>query len=94
MTVGFRVRNNTTGEVTVEITDRLARVIGQARFTTAPGSFVIPGSNTPFFYITSDAGDTRIPDLTLSGRTVSWPLLNSGFTNRGVVDFTIAYGEY
>jgi len=95
MTVGFRVRNNITGEVTVEITDRLTRVIGTVHVTTAPGSFVIPGNNgTAFFYLSSDGLGTRIPAVTQNGRTLSWPALDASFDNPNQVEFWVTYGEF
>lgn len=94
MSVGLRVRDNVTGEVTVEVADRLVRLIGTIRITSAPGSFVVPGASSPFFYLTSDSNGSSIPPVTISGRTLSWPLLSPSFPNRNQVDFWIAYGEY
>lgn len=95
MTVGFRVRDSVTGEISVEVTDRLVRLIGMAKIVSAPGSLRIPGNNTPFFYLTSDGATARIPPVTLgSNRMLSWPALTPGFVNQNSVNFTIAYGEY
>lgn len=41
MTVGLRVRDVSTGQVTVEVTDRLTRVIGTFNTGTASGSLTV-----------------------------------------------------
>jgi hypothetical protein len=94
MTVGLRIRDGSTGAVTVEITDRLTRLIGNVRITSAPGSFNVPGENIPFFYLTSDGLGTRIPPVNISGRTIYWSQLGAEYPNPNSVDFWIAYGEY
>ncbi len=96
----FTVRNRLTGNVIIGPTERLTRQIGRQRITRAPGSFVIPSADVQpgeeiFYYVVFALGyETRSPEITRSGNTLSWPILGSWHVNRNLVDFDIVYGVY
>nr|DAL63676.1 MAG TPA_asm: hypothetical protein [Bacteriophage sp.] len=81
MTVGLRVRDVSTGQVTVEVTDRLTRVIGTFNTGTASGSLTVSDFSSgsgwacileaprPSLNI---ANNYRYPRVRISGDVISW----------------------
>lgn len=95
--IGLRVRDKVTGMVTLEITDRITRVIGKVDTGTAPGSITVPQ------FEDNDAWVVRselVPDIVntakrpipvISGTTLSWSF-PTGYGS--AMSATLIYGIY
>lgn len=78
---------DTGGNQTVEITDRLCRIVGMVDTSGGSGSVNVNGGNVWAFaaYVWEPVDVTDVVNVTISGNTVSW----SGGGN-----VTIVYGVY
>jgi hypothetical protein len=98
MTLGFRVRDAATGQVKLEVTDRLTRVIGKVDTGISNGAMDVPGfaTGTPWAVIMqpisslSEPADFSTPAI--SGTTLSWSFIDNTTSKRRSV--TIIYGVY
>lgn len=93
MSWGFRNRQP-DGSITIEITDRLTQLVGVHEVTSSPGAFSVPGEDDIFFLVSSGGWEYRIPEVTLSGRTISWSRYVDGRPANGPVRFSIIYGVF
>lgn len=102
--VGMRVRDRTTGLVTVDISDRLTRIIGVVYSGSSPGSIQVPGFvNGDGWVVTleepepssSQSAMFRFPRGVVSGTTLSWdfPAPGGGSTST-IVPCYLMYGVY
>ncbi len=84
------------GRPTVRLTDRLGAVVGVFETGTAAGSIVLPGlaRGTPFYIVqtgwSSDVGASNLPQISISGTTVSWSIPVPGDTQ----SVTVYVGVY
>lgn len=90
---GFR-NKQPNGKLTIEITDRLTQLVGTYNVTYSPGSFTVPGEGSVFFLVSSGGWEYKLPEVTLSGRTISWSRFVNGSPATGPVNFSIIYGVY
>jgi len=83
MAYGFRARDG-AGNIVVEYTDRLTRVLGWVDTGTSNGSIYIGDADgVPFYALAGTTGigtDVCFPTISLSGRTLSWTF-NTGFAS-------------
>lgn len=92
MAWGLRTRD-AAGNIIVDYTDRLMRVLGIVSSGTGAGSVSAPGfsQGTPFFVTVPKSGSfdngTFIANVSISGTTLSW-------TNPYARDCFIIYGVY
>ena len=98
MANGLRIRDRNTGQITLEITDRLTRVLGRVNSGTSNGSINVPEflGNSPFSIVLETAQQAfdlgRTPTVTISGATLSWTF--QGTASRPAQPATIVYGLY
>lgn len=102
--VGMRVRDRVTGVVTVDISDRLTRIIGVVNSGSANGSITVPGFvNGDGWVATLEAPETNssqsalfsYPRGTISGTTLSWDFpAPSGGLSYSIVPCDLMYGVY
>jgi hypothetical protein len=95
MAYGLRVRDGSTGNITVDITDRLTRVMGTFSTGTVSGSFPVGGaSGTVWFLVLDNAQYSRTvlaPVVTLSSNVIAW---NFPTTQYGTRSVDVMYGVY
>jgi len=94
---GLRCRNPNNGAIILEITDRLSREVGSVYTGTSPGSFTVPMSipGDVYFYVSSGTNIWLMPEVVLSGRTISWSWAGaSGSAVPSRAAATIVYGVY
>ncbi|MDP9528479.1 hypothetical protein [Pseudomonas protegens] len=95
--VGLRVRDKLTGEIVLDITDRLTRVLGTVETGTSPGSIQVPefangsGWVTRFDVVADIVTVGMRPVATISGTTLSW-YFPSGYES--FIGATLVYGVY
>ncbi|UOL48386.1 hypothetical protein [Pseudomonas phage Almagne] len=98
--IGMRIRDQTSGLVVVEITDRLTRIIGTFNTGSGAGSMNVPDFSlgTGFACIleapdpVNNLSNTwRFPRVTISGTTMSWDFPGQSGTN---VACDVVYGVY
>lgn len=102
MAFGFQVFNG-QGQLIVDITDRLTRIIGQVATGTSPGSIVVPEWNgqygTPWVFIqqrnqSANQFGKRSVRTTISGTTLSWYFDPTAFPEWEAIPAVIQYGVY
>lgn len=96
MANGFRVRNAQTGEVTVDMTTKLTKVLGTYTTSSSAGSMTDPGfaAGNPFFVILGSQApndDSRTATLTAHANSISWDFVDAGNSNKKT---TFLYGVY
>lgn len=99
MANGFQVFN-ASGQLVVDITDRLTRVIGQVESGSAPGSIQVPAFGVygaPWAFVqqrnaSADQFGKRTARVTISGTTLSWDF--PGLASWQILPATIIYGVY
>lgn len=98
---GMRVRDRNTGQITVDLTDRLTRMIGVVSSGSGPGSIVVPGfSNGDGWACVMEVPTPNnnlsnqwiYPLVSISGNTLSWSF--SGPSGAVNVPCNIIYGVY
>ncbi|KOQ76408.1 hypothetical protein ABW45_11635 [Stenotrophomonas maltophilia] len=95
---GFRQRDPTTGQVLVDVTTRLPRIMGRVQLSAGTnGSVAVPpsGSNPLFYWFnasTSEPAYNASPLISESGGTITWTYnsTNPAFNRSGV----LVYGRY
>lgn len=101
--IGLRVRDRATGLVTVEITDRLTRVIGFIDSGTSDSSIIVPGLAlgdgwaAVMEYQPGNQSPSTLysyPIVSVSGSTVSWTFPNYQGQSNTRVSCAIIYGVY
>jgi len=100
-TYGLRVRD-ASGNVLVDISTRILRLVGTVQTGTTNGSITVPddASGTVFFMLTgqdrsvTNSGYAEIPKVTLSGRTISWTFSGSTTPSSGRISSLIVYGVH
>ncbi|MDR5774920.1 MULTISPECIES: hypothetical protein [unclassified Caballeronia] len=93
MAYGLRCRD-ASGNITVDITDRLTRVIGTFSTGGSDGSFTVNVTGSVWFMVLDDSQYSRTvlaPIVTLSGNTISWTFPSTTYGTRAV---TVMYGVY
>lgn len=96
MATGFRQRDP-SGNILIEITTRLPRIMGRATLTAGvDGSVNVPasGTNPIFFWFSPDGAASDFntsPIITENGTTISWDYIGVASFQRGG---TITYGRY
>nr|WP_288454564.1 hypothetical protein [uncultured Pseudomonas sp.] len=93
MTWGFRNRQP-DNSLTIEITDRLTQQVGVHQVTWSPGAFSVPGEGQVFFMVSAGGWEYRLPEVVLSGRTISWSRFVDGSPANGAFNFQIIYGVF
>lgn len=93
---GLRIRDPNTGQVIVDITDRLTKVVGVTSTGTSNGSISPPAfsQGTPFFCVLSPPLDFEsyvYPTLYVDGNRIRWEFTDYYLPNESV-DFV--YGIY
>lgn len=79
------------GRPTVRLTDRLGAIVGVFSTGTSPGSITLPGLSrgTPFYTVqtgwSSAVGASNLPQISISGTTVSWSIPFPGDTQSVIV---------
>lgn len=94
MAYGLRVRDS-AGNIKVDITDRLTRVVGSQSTGTSAGSLIVSGQGDVWYTIldavpTNGSGNMP-PQVSLSGNVISWSWPTTSYGVRAV---TIIYGVY
>lgn len=101
--VGMRVRDRTTQAITLDISDRLTRVIGVINSGTSPGSISVPGfANGAGWVATLEQPETnpstsavfRYPKGTISGTTLSWDFPAPSGSTSEIIPCDLMYGVY
>lgn len=97
--VGLRVRDPVTQEITLDITDRITRTIGQVDTGTNDGFIDVPAfaEGTPWFVLSGPAFTTPFQFgsyvvASITGTRLSWTF--KATPNRPNVADTITYGVY
>lgn len=98
---GFRQRDPGTGQILVDITTRLPRIIGRISITGgASGSITVPssGSNPAFFFFAPSNDGNCSPTFSQSagaGDVISWTYSGSvGQIPITPIDGILSYGRY
>lgn len=97
MAYGLRVRDGSTGAITLDVTDRITRFGGAFDTGTADGSVSIPmlSGGTPWFHVQDSdpfSGTSDSPNVTISGNAISWAFpAGSTYAKRSV---HVLYGVY
>lgn len=93
---GFRQRNPYTGQVLIDVTTRLPRIMGRATISPGvSGSVVVPpsGNNPLFYYFAVDGAISDYnasPTLSDDGaNTITWTM-----SSRFAVGGVLTYGRY
>lgn len=98
MPVGIRIRDRITGKITLDLTDRITRRVGDVQTGTSSGFFDIPNTfpGDLYFYCIQSAQYPRYaPTVSLVGRRLSWQFnAGTGFPTSNRVSVTIVYGAY
>jgi len=98
---GLRVRDRTTGLVTVEITNRLTRTIGVINTGSSAGSISVPdfalGAGWACVLESPEPNPNlsftwSYPIVSISGTTLSWSFLGLGGST--IVPCDVIYGVY
>lgn len=101
--VGFRVRDKLTGNIIVDITDRLTRVIGLFNSGSSAGSISVPGfalgagwaavleSQLP---PSSPSTLYSYPIISINGTMLSWSFPNYQGQSITIMPCDIIYGVY
>lgn len=96
MPIGMRVRDRVTGAITLDLTDRITRKVGEHVTGTSDGSVVLPAfEGEIYFYCIQSAVFPRFaPSVTLNPQTrrISWQFNGSPVSNR--VSVTLVYGAF
>lgn len=85
MPVGLEVYD-VSGRPVVRLTDRLGAIVGVFNTGTSAGSVSVPGlaRGSPFYVIqtgwSSSVGASNLPQISISGTTVSWSIPYPGDT--------------
>lgn len=80
---GLVIRNPNTGEVILNVTDRLTRIVGTFTAGPAAGSITVPSDIEgdifffPVGFLSYTFGNGSQGTFTVSGRTISWGVLPS-----------------
>lgn len=99
MANGLRTRDRLTGVTTLEITDRLTRIVNTVYTGSGAGSINVPAfaTGSPWWVVDEPPqdqydiyGQFRYPRVTVSGNTLSWDFPGPGL----VQPSTIQYGVY
>ncbi|MDR2092267.1 MAG: hypothetical protein LBP58_02970 [Azoarcus sp.] len=95
MAYGLRIWD-ANGNVTLDVTDRLARYIGSVYTGTSDGSIVVPGMGGNIFYSISFSSSSMAQFYTLPVVSISGDVINWVFERRadGTIPATIFYGRY
>ena len=99
MTVGLRIRDRVTGVVTLEITDRVTRIIGRVYTGAGPGSISVPefvdgtGWAIPLVIEQAALRPTPAPLIAISSSGMSWSFPGTG-TGNLPVGCWITYGVW
>ncbi len=95
---GFRQRNPNTGEILVDVTTRLPRIMGRVQLNAGvSGSVTVPASGTnPIFYWFNPSSTqpdyNASPRLSDDGNTITWTYVSANpLYNRSGV---LVYGRY
>lgn len=93
MQYGFRARN-AAGQIEVDITDELPRIVRTFVSGTYDGNVSVPelSGRRSFFFVegvSSDFTTLYAPDVIISGTTVSWSFSNQGQTARRSVKVSV-----
>ncbi|MCY0385667.1 hypothetical protein OVY01_00105 [Robbsia sp. Bb-Pol-6] len=86
-----------SGNLTLDVTDRLTRFLGSLSTGTAAGSASIAGfsTGTPWIHVLDSvnpsAATTQAPSVSISGTTISWSYASTTLAKRAV---TVLYGVY
>lgn len=92
MTAGLQCFD-ASGQLTLDVTTRLGRIIGQVQTTGSAGSLTAPGfsQGEPFFCLLPIAypgagasGGTVWPKVSISGQTLSWSSGSQAYLLYGV----------
>lgn len=99
MTVGLRIRDRVTGAVTLEITDRISRIVGSVETGAGAGSISVPefsqgtGWAIPRVIEQTVTTPTTAPLITISTSGLSWSFPGTG-AGKPAQSCTITYGVY
>jgi hypothetical protein len=102
MAFGFQVFNP-QGQVIVDITDRLTRIVGAVGTGTSPGSIQVAEWNgqygTPWLFVqqrnqSANQFGKRAVSATISGTTLSWTFEPSAFPQWEAIPAIIQFGVY
>lgn len=94
---------NAQGQVIVDITDRLTRIVGQVGTGVQAGAIGVAEWNgnygTPWVFVqqrnqTANQFGKRAVKVTISGTTLSWTFEPSQFPNWEAIPAIIQYGVY
>jgi len=93
MAFGLRVRDS-SGAITLELTDRLPRILGSVSTGTAPGSRSVPdfAGRQPFYFFVPNTvtGDVfNHPVISVSGTTLSWTFVVATFRAGGTIHYGV-----
>jgi hypothetical protein len=100
MTVGLRVRDRTTGQVIVEYTDRMTRIVGSFSTGTAAGSVTVDLSLGTGWAAVMEVPPTnpnianyyRYPRVTVTGNIISWDF--PGDSSWTILSCVVLYGVH
>lgn len=99
--IGMRVRDPNTGVITLDITERLTRLIGIVYSGTSPGAIAVPDFAIGEGWAAIVEGtnpngnlfsNVRYPRIIISGTVLSWDF--PGLVNDPIVPCNIIYGVY
>ncbi len=93
---GLRVKRPVTGEVLLEITDRITRVLGTISTGTSNGTITVDSVHGSAFFVCLIGNDFDSqyaqPGVVINGNTCTWTFASTpGYTRTPI---TILYGVY
>lgn len=85
------------GNVTLNVTDRITRILGQVQTGTGGGSHVDPGlaTGTPWWWLSGERNNNEpMPYVTITGNTIQWAVPPAPNQQPSHMDVVLIYGVY